>query len=53
MTDNFFGFNSEITELAKKAESMCDFEKIEKIKEYNAAKVLNAFMYNMVSEQCF
>lgn len=53
MTDNFFGFNSEITELAKKAESMCDFEKIEKIKEYNAAKVLNAFMSNKVSEQCF
>ncbi|MBE6845681.1 MAG: hypothetical protein E7508_08250 [Ruminococcus sp.] len=53
MTDNFFGFNSEITKLAEKAESLCDFEKIEKIKEYNAAKVLHAFMSNKVSEQCF
>ena len=53
MTENFFGFDEKITELAKKAESACDFEKIEKIKEYNAAKVLNAFMTNKVSEQCF
>ena len=53
MTENFFGFNEKITELAKKAEQLCDFEKIDKIKEYNANKVLNAFMTNKVSEQCF
>lgn len=53
MTENFFGFDSKITELAAKAENACNFEKIDKIKEYNAAKVLNAFMTNKVSEQCF
>lgn len=53
MTENFFGFDDKISELAKKAEANCNFEEIDKIKEYNANKVLNAFIENRVSEQCF
>ncbi|MDE5648554.1 MAG: methionine gamma-lyase family protein, partial [Oscillospiraceae bacterium] len=53
MTNNFFGFDSKIIELANEAESLCDFSKTDKIKEYNSAKVLSAFINNKVSEQCF
>ena len=53
MTDNFFGFDDKILALAEKAEKNCDFSQIDKIKEYNAGKVLSAFMENKVSEQCF
>lgn len=53
MTDNFFGFDPEISELAKKAESLCDFSKTDEIKEYNSAKVLSAFINHRVGEQCF
>ena len=53
MTNNFFGFDSKIIELADKAENLCDFSVTDKIKEYNTAKVLSAFINNRVSEQCF
>lgn len=53
MTDNFFGFDDKLLELAKKAEALCNFEEIDKIRDYNAGKVLSAFMNNRVSEQCF
>lgn len=53
MNENFFGFDDKILELAKKAEAKCNFEEIDRIKEYNANKVLNAFIENKVSEQCF
>ena len=53
MTDNFFGFDDRILALADKAEKNCDFTQIDRIKEYNANKVLSAFMENKVSEQCF
>ena len=52
MTNNFFGFDSKIIELADKAEKLCDFSGTDKIKEYNTAKVLSAFINNRVSEQC-
>ncbi len=50
---DFFKFDNNLTELAEKAELMCDFSKIDDIKEYNGAKVLSAFINNRVSEQCF
>ena len=53
MTENFFGFDDKISELAKRAEAQCNFDEIDRIKEYNANKVLNAFIENRVSEQCF
>ncbi len=53
MTENFFGFDEKILELSKKAEQACNFEEIDRIKEYNANKVLKAFIDNRVSEQCF
>lgn len=53
MTNNFFGFNEKILELAEKAEATCNFKETDKIKEYNSSKVLAAFMKNRVSEQCF
>jgi len=33
MTNNFFGFDSKIIELADKAEKLCDFSGTDKIKE--------------------
>lgn len=54
MTDiDFFKFSPKLVDLAEKAEKMCDFGRIEDIKEYNGAKVLSAFIKNRVSEQCF
>ena len=53
MTDNFFGFDDKILELADRAEKQCGFAEIERIRDYNAAKVLDAFIKNKVSEQCF
>ena len=50
---DFFKFSPELLKLAEKAEAMCDFSKIDDIKEYNGAKVLSAFINNRVSEQCF
>ncbi len=49
-----FGISGVIKEAAEKAEEMCreDFEKTDKIAEYNAAKVLAAFQKNKVSEAC-
>lgn len=53
MTDNFFGFDDKILELADRAEKQCGFAEIERIRDYNAAKVLDTFIKNKVSEQCF
>ncbi|MGN0613691.1 MAG: aminotransferase class I/II-fold pyridoxal phosphate-dependent enzyme [Porcipelethomonas sp.] len=53
MTDNFFGFDNKILELAGRAEALCNFEHTDAVKEYNSSKVLSAFMQNKVSEQCF
>lgn len=53
MTDSFFGFDKKILELAELAEAACNFSETDRIKDYNAAKVLSAFIDNKVSEQCF
>lgn len=53
VNENFFGFSEELIKLAEKAEKMCDFSRIDDIKEYNGQKVLSAFINNRVSEQCF
>lgn len=53
MINDFFKFSPKLTELAGKAEKMCDFNRTDDIKEYNGAKVLSAFIENRVSEQCF
>lgn len=53
MINDFFKFSPKLTELAGKAEKMCDFSRTDDIKEYNGAKVLSAFIENRVSEQCF
>ncbi len=54
MTNNdFFKFDPKLSELALKAEKLCDFSQTDEIKEYNGRKVLSAFINNRVSEQCF
>jgi cystathionine beta-lyase family protein involved in aluminum resistance len=52
MVNDFFKIDKRLMELADKAEEVCreEFLEIDKIAEYNAQKVLSAFINNRVSE---
>lgn len=55
LISDIYNIDERILEFGKKAEENCReaFRRIEKIAEYNGAKVLKAFSDNRVSEPCF